>query len=250
VWLSSGLPDLIGERDPAKLGYGDLFEHFRRETWTKLMTPESLLKLIEVELPMVLNDMPGGKEELKRIAGPDLETLIDSLDHVGGRGDRQTRRLVGKHAGDGVTAFFLADDLGSRSAAVRAVIEAARDISTATLDGRQGARAGIRRHRPRWRQSQRGRALGRPALYGSVGNGGRLEVTALGDRVNEAARIQESARDGAILASKSLIEHLSDGDARALGLDPDAVVYRTIEESAGASDKARRDAGAIPVTSL
>jgi hypothetical protein len=69
VWLSSGLPDLIGERDPAKLGYGDLFEHFRRETWTKLMTPESLLKLIEVELPMVLNDMPGGKEELKRIRG-------------------------------------------------------------------------------------------------------------------------------------------------------------------------------------
>ena len=42
--------------------------------------------------------------------------------------------VVGKHAGDGVTAFFLADDLGSRSAAVRAVIEAARDISTATLD--------------------------------------------------------------------------------------------------------------------
>jgi len=33
------------------------------------MTPESLLKLIEVELPMVLNDMPGGKEELKRIRG-------------------------------------------------------------------------------------------------------------------------------------------------------------------------------------
>ncbi|MDQ3771405.1 MAG: hypothetical protein M3343_04855 [Actinomycetota bacterium] len=81
VWLSSGLLELIGERDPAKLGYGEhLFEHFRRETWTKLMTPESLLNLIEVELPMVLNDMPGGKEELKRIAGPDLDDLIDSIE--------------------------------------------------------------------------------------------------------------------------------------------------------------------------
>lgn len=139
---------------------------------------------------------------------------------------------------------------GSRSAAVRAVIEAARDIFTATLDVAKELARESDAIDPDGRQGQRGRALGRPALYGSVGNGGRLEVTALGDRVNEAARIQESARDGAILASKSLIEHLSDGDARALGLDPDAVVYRTIEESAGASDKARRDAGAIPVTSL
>ena len=59
-----------------------------------------------------------------------LRSLITSVDEVIGRHGG----VVGKHAGDGVTAFFLADDLGSRSAAVRAVIEAARDISTATLD--------------------------------------------------------------------------------------------------------------------
>jgi class 3 adenylate cyclase len=80
--------------------------------------------------------------------------------------------------------------------------------------------------------------------------GGRLEVTALGDTVNEAARIQESARDGQVLASKSLLEHLSQADATALGIDPDAVIYRTIEELPTAGSKARRDAGTVPVTVL
>ena len=53
-----------------------------------------------------------------------------------------------------------------------------------------------------------------------------------------------------MLASKSLLEHLSEEDARALGLDPDAVFYQTVEKLPGASDKAKRDAGTIPVTSL
>jgi class 3 adenylate cyclase len=39
--------------------------------------------------------------------------------------------LVGKHAGDGVTAFFLAKQLGSASAAARAAIDAARAVGEA-----------------------------------------------------------------------------------------------------------------------
>jgi class 3 adenylate cyclase len=85
---------------------------------------------------------------------------------------------------------------------------------------------------------------------GQLVTGGRLEVTALGDRVNEAARIQESARDGEVLASKSLLEHLTDADAQALAIDPDAVIYRTVAELDSATDKALRDAGGIPVTVL
>jgi len=88
-------------------------------------------------------------------------------------------------------------------------------------------------------------------LYmGQLITGGRLEVTALGDTVNEAARIQESARDGQVLASKSLLEHLSEEDANALDIDPDAMIYRTIEELPSASSKAKRDAGTVPVTTL
>lgn len=80
--------------------------------------------------------------------------------------------------------------------------------------------------------------------------GGRLEVTALGDEVNHAARIQEAARDGSVLVSKVLIEHLNEDDAARLGIDPDALLYRPVSELPSATEKARRDAGSIPVTSL
>lgn len=89
------------------------------------------------------------------------------------------------------------------------------------------------------------------ALYmGQLVTGGRLEATALGDEVNECARIQETSRAGKILASKALVERLTDDDARALGLDPDSVLYCTIGDIEGASPKAKRDAGGIPVTPL
>jgi hypothetical protein len=85
---------------------------------------------------------------------------------------------------------------------------------------------------------------------GQVVTGGRLEVTALGDEVNECARIQQSARDGAVLASKPLIERLVDGDARRVGIDPQEVVYCTLAELPGVDAKVVRDAGTLPVTEL
>lgn len=160
------------------------------------------------------------------------------------------RGIVGKHAGDGVTAFFLCDDLGSDSAAVAGAIKAARKIneSAARAAKEVGEETGLIESADctvnvglHWSG----------ALYmGQVVTGGRLEVTALGDRVNECARIQQSARDGEILASKSLIEQLGDEEAIELGVDPDSVIYRTVAELDGATDKALRDAGGIPVTVL
>ena len=89
------------------------------------------------------------------------------------------------------------------------------------------------------------------ALYmGQVVTGGRLEVTALGDPVNDCARIQQTARDGQLLASKDLVERLTHEDAAALGLDPDGLVYDLVGEIEGVPEKALRDAAAIPVTSL
>jgi class 3 adenylate cyclase len=85
---------------------------------------------------------------------------------------------------------------------------------------------------------------------GQLITGGRLEVTALGDEVNECARIQECARDGAVLASKALLERLDTSDAEAVGLDPDTVTYRSIASIKGASAKAKRDAGGIAVSEL
>ena len=85
------------------------------------------------------------------------------------------------------------------------------------------------------------------ALYlGQVITGGRLEVTALGDEVNECARIQQSARDGALLASKPLVERLDPEHAQAFGLDPLTIMYRTVGELPGVTPKAVRDAGRHP----
>ena len=89
------------------------------------------------------------------------------------------------------------------------------------------------------------------ALYlGQVITGGRLEVTALGDEVNECARIQQSARDGALLASKPLVERLDPEHAAEFGLDPLTIMYRTVGELPGVTPKAVRDAGGIPVVTV
>jgi class 3 adenylate cyclase len=162
----------------------------------------------------------------------------------------ENRGLVGKHVGDGVTAFFLADDLGSPSTAARAAISAARDIGaavraagdevadeTGVLDAADClVNVGVH-----W---------GGTLYMGQLVTGGRLEVTALGDEVNECARMEQTATSGQVLASKSLVEHLTDDDARAIGIDPDRVLYTPLGELQGAGEKAKKDAGAIPVTQL
>jgi class 3 adenylate cyclase len=82
---------------------------------------------------------------------------------------------------------------------------------------------------------------------GSILTAGRSEVTALGDEMNEAARIEACATGGRALASKSLIERLDHADAQALGIETRQIAYTPLAELATATDKARRDAPAIAV---
>jgi class 3 adenylate cyclase len=158
--------------------------------------------------------------------------------------------IVGKHAGDGMTAFFLADDLGSSSASARAAIDAARAISVAARDAAKGVMETTELLAPDECLINVGVHWGGSLYMGQLVTGGRLEVTALGDRVNECARLQQSARDGQILASKTLVEHLTAADAAALGIDPDKLLYRTLSEFPGADAKALREAGSLPATVL
>jgi class 3 adenylate cyclase len=146
--------------------------------------------------------------------------------------------IVGKHAGDGLSAFFLAEDCGSKEEATGAAVDAAINLTVAARETGDGVTLNVGVH---W-----GGAL----YMGQVVTGGRLEVTALGDEVNECARIQESARDGAVLASKPLIERLDPEHAKRLGIDPDTASYVTVAELPGATEKAVRDAGLIPVTEV
>ena len=150
--------------------------------------------------------------------------------------------LVGRHVGDGVGAFFLAETAGSESAAARACIAAARDL--------QRAMAGVAA-RSQLEQSDAvlrfGLHWGSTAYVGWITTTGRSEVTALGDEVNEAARIEACASGGRMLASKTLIERLNPNDAAALGINPDRVTYTPVADLPTATEKARRDAPAIAV---
>ena len=150
--------------------------------------------------------------------------------------------IVGKHAGDGITAFFLADDLGSGSLAAAAALGAAHDAATAVA--RAADEAGL------VLALNVGLHWGGTLYMGQLVTDGRLEVTALGDEVNECARIQETARDGALLASKPLVERLDPTDAARLALDPDTLHYCALAEMEGVSEKALRDAGGVAVADL
>ncbi len=70
-------------------------------------------------------------------------------------------------------------------------------------------------------------------------------MTAIGDEVNETARIEASATGGRALASKALIERLDLGDARTLDLARPS--FAALADLATVTDKARRDAPALSV---
>jgi len=150
--------------------------------------------------------------------------------------------LTGRHVGDGVVAFFPAEVAGSESAAARACISAARALREALGDvaRRSDLEPGdvVMRFGLHW---------GSTLYVGSIATSGRSEVTALGDEVNEAARIEACATGGRTLASKDLLERLEPGDALALGLDPDHITYTALADLDTATEKARRDAPAISV---
>ena len=78
---------------------------------------------------------------------------------------------------------------------------------------------------------------GATLTVGQVSTHGRLEVTALGDEMNEAARIENA------------IERLGAQDARSLAVDPDTLTYRTVAELT-TNEKVVRDAGSIAVAEL
>jgi class 3 adenylate cyclase len=150
--------------------------------------------------------------------------------------------IVGRHVGDGVVAFFLAESLGSESAAARACIEAARGVQLATRSVAE--RSGLRIEDVVLRC---GLHWGSTLYVGNITTGGRSEVTALGDEVNEAARIEACATGGRALASKALVERLGARDAAALGLDLTHLGYTALGDLTTATEKARRDAPAIAV---
>jgi len=150
--------------------------------------------------------------------------------------------LVGRHVGDGVVAFFLAESAGSESAAARCSIQAARSIKDAMSE--VAARSDLA---PEDLVMRFGLHWGATLYVGQITTSGRAEATALGDEVNEGARIEACATGGRALASKGLLERLEPDDAAVLDLDPEHVTYTPLADLPTATEKARRDAPAIAV---
>lgn len=153
--------------------------------------------------------------------------------------------LLGRHVGDGTVAFFLAESAGSESAAARGCIEAARALPAAA--SKTAVRCGLD---PEELVLRFGLHWGATLYVGQILTAGRGEVTALGDEVNECARVEACAVGGLALASKQLLERLDPGDAQQLDIDPDRISYTLLADLPGATEKARRDAPAIAVAAV
>jgi len=166
----------------------------------------------------------------RRLARAADECIIDS----GG--------LVGRHVGDGVVAFFLAETAGSESAAARACIKAARNLRQAMFAVAERSELA-----PEDLVLRFGLHWGATLYVGLITTIGRAEIAALGDEVNEGASIEACATGGLALASKALIERLEEEDADALDLAPGRVTYTPLADLPTATEKARRDAPAIAV---
>jgi class 3 adenylate cyclase len=151
--------------------------------------------------------------------------------------------IIGKHAGDGASAFFLVGDLGDPSASAAATIRTARRIHEIS----QGVFSEVMESGC---QMKIGLHWGGSLYMGQLVPGGRLDVTALGDEVNEAARIQECAQPHETLASKHLLETLTADDAASLGIDVEKLKYKPLAELPSATPKAIENAGALPVTPI
>lgn len=151
--------------------------------------------------------------------------------------------IIGKHAGDGASAFFLASDLGSSSKAAAASIRTARRIHETSAEVfREAVDSDC--------LMKIGLHWGSSLYMGQLVPGGRLEVSALGDEVNEAARVESCAEAGKTLGTKQLIERLEPEDAKALGFEVESMRFTPIAELETADKKSVRDAGGIAVITI
>ena len=153
--------------------------------------------------------------------------------------------LVGRHVGDGIVAFFPTEVFDSESDAAAACISTARAVRDAL--GEVATRSGLD---PGDLVMRFGLHWGSTIHIGNITTAARFEVTALGDEVNESSRIEACATGGLTLASKPLVERLDDQAAAELGIDRDRLTYTQLSDLATATEKARRDAPAIPVCEL
>jgi hypothetical protein len=178
----------------------------------------------------LLADIPGGRDALRDTVDPAVRDLVDE---IGPRADEAITYDARTEAfGTGAGATMVCQRVRDPSGRVVGTVLVTKPAVGMNTIGML-AGAGDLGHFARMRQLA-----------------GRSEVTALGDEVNEAARIEACASGGRLLASKELVERLNADDATALAIDPGRVMYTQLGDLDSATEKARRDAPAIAVCDL
>jgi adenylate cyclase len=145
----------------------------------------------EVEISMLFADVRGSTTLAEKMVPSEFSRLIDRFYRVATDILVDADAWIEKLIGDEVTGLFIPGYAGPQHA--RAAVEAAQAILQATGHGKPegpwipvgvGVHTGI-------------------AYVGTVGKGGSMiEITALGDSVNTAARLASNARTGEILVSE------------------------------------------------
>lgn len=194
---------------------------------------------------LLFSDLEGSSSLAANLPSASYFALVRRLIRATDRCIIEAGGIVGRHVGDGVVAFFPAEISGSESAAVRACINAARMLKNAVED--VAIRSGLTAEQV---QVRCGLHWGSTLYMGRISTAARTEVAALGDEVNESARIEACATGGRTLASKTMLERLEPEDAKELGLDLTTLSYIRLRDMATATEKARKDAPAITVCEI
>jgi adenylate cyclase len=144
----------------------------------------------EVEMSMLFADIRGSTALSERMTPMDFQKLINRF-YVGATDViAEEHGLVEKLSGDAVAAFWGAGFAGTKYAA--RTVRAAQRIQK--LMDRQNIPVGIGVHAG-------------VAYFGAMGSeGGLVDISAIGDEVNTAARIASKAAAGEILVSEAALE--------------------------------------------
>jgi adenylate cyclase len=149
----------------------------------------------EVELSMVFADIRGSTTLAEGMSATEFKKLIDRFYQESTKIFIKSNAMIDKLVGDEVTAFYMPGLAGENYA--RVAVDAAKEILIKT---------GHKDPRGPWAPIGIGVHTG-VAFVGAVGTSdGMVDITALGDAVNVAARLASQAKTGEILLSERTIQ--------------------------------------------
>jgi adenylate cyclase len=143
----------------------------------------------EVSGSMLFADVRGSTVLAEKMSPGEFKALMERYYGVAARAVIDHEGAIDKFVGDEIVAMFYPSLAGERHAA--AAVRAARAILRATGHGEPGGP---------WAPVGAGVHTGK-VWYGAVGEGTHVDLTALGDVVNTAARLAGAAGSGEVLVS-------------------------------------------------